>query len=210
MREFIAFFHIALPATADKVLPGGRSPGVLGHNVVDGHIPRCCAAVLAEVVVPCKNSASREFKFRHRAADVPAQFDDGGHHKAAFRGGELVIVFCVQNVGFAEVDHDNGSAHIADVQRFIVAVQDERFLSHPGLYLSSTVWRERHRFRGRDSERPRNKNPLLADSAERAFRHEFACIAHHDSGVCGEDSADERSNPVSLYLFSFVKRNLNE
>ena len=201
MGEFIALLHIAFATATDEILPGGRSPGMFGNDVVDGHISRSRSAVLTEIVVSCENSSSRELEFRHWAADVPTQLDDRRHGETAVSRGKVVVVG-VQNIRFSEVDHDDGATHIADIQRFVIAVQNKRFMSHAVSSLSQTFWQVAVDFQGGTVSALEIKNPLHADSAERAFRHEVACIAHHDGdGACGEGSANGLSNLVSFRVY---------
>lgn len=118
------------------------------------------------------------------------------------------MVVGVQNIRFSEVDHDDGATYIADIERFVIAVQHKCFMSHAVSSLSQTFWQVAVDFQDGTVSALEIKNPLHADSAERAFRHEVACIAHDGGGVRDEDSANGRSNLASFRVFSSVSTRL--
>ena len=138
MRELVAFFHIALPAATDEVLPRRGSPGVFGNDVIYRHVSRRRPAVLTGVVVSREDGSSREFQLWKRAADMTPQLNDRGQSETPL-GSRHALLISVQNIRFAEIDHDDRPTNMTNIERLVVAVQDKHFLvhavSHPFLTL---------------------------------------------------------------------------
>jgi hypothetical protein len=107
--------------------------------MVDGHIFPMDAAVLACVIVTCKNAASADFKLGHRAADLRPELHHGwrpgGLGWRIERIGSVLIRSGMKDIGLAFVDKDNRPPQVTDIQRFIVTVENKNFTSHLSNYL---------------------------------------------------------------------------
>jgi hypothetical protein len=91
-------------------------------------------AVLASVIVACKDTATADFELRHRAADLGAQLYDGwrssGLRWCIKRIRLLFICGRMQDIGLALVDQNDSPAHVTYIQWFIVTVKYKNFASH--------------------------------------------------------------------------------
>lgn len=128
-KGLIALAGIAFLAAADKVIPRRRAAHSFGYNVVHGKVISPVAAILAGVVIAREYAAPGQLQLWFRTLDMILQ----SHHRrrgVTRRNGVKYLRVAVQHVHFAKKDERHRPPHIADVQRFIIAVEYQYFLSH--------------------------------------------------------------------------------
>jgi hypothetical protein len=94
--------------------------------VVDGEV-LARAAVLAGVVVARQNGVPGESELRHGAAHLVAHLQNRRSGQGATDGFQGMFAL-LKHFDFAKKHQGDRSAHIADVERFVVAIQNKDFV----------------------------------------------------------------------------------
>lgn len=123
----VTLLCVALAAAADQILPVPFSPHSSGRHVVDGELADRLTAVLAGVVVAGEDGPAGQAQPGGGALDAVLQTHDGRAFEGRGGGVESDGVL-VEDVHLPQTDEPDGSAHIADVDGFVIAIEDQNVL----------------------------------------------------------------------------------
>lgn len=99
------------------------------NDMIEGEIVGATTAVLAGIGVSKKDFATGEFDARSWSADHIYETNDRGIGEGILRGRNASIV-CFQDFGFATKYEHECTAGVADIERFIVLVENENGFIH--------------------------------------------------------------------------------
>jgi hypothetical protein len=129
LERLAALAVVAGLARGDEVLPRVTAAAMPRHDVVEGHVVGLPAAVLAGMPVAGEHLAPGQLDARPRPLDQVLEADDRG--RAIFgprRPNHLVVV--LDHFGLLPEDESEGPRQVADVERFVVLVQNEHDTVH--------------------------------------------------------------------------------
>ena len=121
---------ITRTASRDDILPNVETASRAWDDVIDGELSTPPAAVLAGVIVANEDFPPRKLDPGTWTANEVVK-PDNRWHDVNSPGSRNYFRVLLEYFGFATQDKNERAAHIADVERLVILVEDENCVIHP-------------------------------------------------------------------------------
>ena len=127
LRTPITLPVIAERTAADQVVPVIGTTTYTGNNMVDGQRQMRGAAIGAAIAISGEDTLARWSQHRHGTANEVIQ----AHYRRS--------ITMLHDMRLAQIQKDESSLSIRDIQRLVVVIQHQNFVRHSLPFLSNRV-----------------------------------------------------------------------